>query len=202
MARWFDRRSRSHDYYVETVSNQNRGVRLCVSHVEEPDPGRHPRPPDPAARMKRAHKLRQQPVAAPGDHGFPWGSFFGRHYAAANSTLSISVASSASAFELLTRFDTGQRCRKSFGAGFSIPAPASPLSQGANCPWDKNAGIRSWTSAAKSFGSVIIMVKDFSCSPVSRFFHSSQSPAAVSAGDPSRAVKYQGCFPPGVFFHS
>ena len=29
--------------------------------------------------------------------------------AAANSTLSISVGSSASAFELLTRFDTGQR---------------------------------------------------------------------------------------------
>ena len=29
----------------------------------------------------------------------------------ANSTGSISVASSASAFELLTRFDTGQRCR-------------------------------------------------------------------------------------------
>ena len=31
--------------------------------------------------------------------------------------LSISVGSSASAFELLTRFDTGQRCSKSFGAG-------------------------------------------------------------------------------------
>ena len=32
-------------------------------------------------------------------------------YAAANSTGSIKVGSSASAFELLTRFDTGQRCR-------------------------------------------------------------------------------------------
>ena len=32
-------------------------------------------------------------------------------YAAANSTGSISVASSASAFELFTRFDTGHRCR-------------------------------------------------------------------------------------------
>jgi hypothetical protein len=30
---------------------------------------------------------------------------------AANSSCSISVASSASAFELLTRFDTGQRYR-------------------------------------------------------------------------------------------
>ena len=30
---------------------------------------------------------------------------------------SISVASFASAFELLTLFDTGQRCRWSFGAG-------------------------------------------------------------------------------------
>jgi hypothetical protein len=32
-------------------------------------------------------------------------------YAVANSTGSIKVASSASAFELFTRFDTGQRCR-------------------------------------------------------------------------------------------
>ena len=34
-----------------------------------------------------------------------------RYYAVANSTGSINVASSASAFELFTRFDTGQRCR-------------------------------------------------------------------------------------------
>ena len=26
----------------------------------------------------------------------------------------------------MTLFDTGQRCRRSFGAGFRIPAPASP----------------------------------------------------------------------------
>lgn len=50
------------------------------------------------------------------------------HYAAANSIFSISAGSSASAFELLTRFETGQRCRKSFATGFRIPAPASPLS--------------------------------------------------------------------------
>jgi hypothetical protein len=37
-------------------------------------------------------------------------------YAAANSTFSISVESSASAFELLTRFDTGQRCNEAPGA--------------------------------------------------------------------------------------
>ena len=41
-------------------------MRLYVSHIKEPDPGRHPRPPDPAARIKRAYKLRQQPVATPG----------------------------------------------------------------------------------------------------------------------------------------
>jgi hypothetical protein len=34
-----------------------------------------------------------------------------RHTAAATSIGSIKVASSASAFELLTRFETGQRCR-------------------------------------------------------------------------------------------
>ena len=55
----------------------------------------------------------------------------------------------------------------------------------------KNTGIRSWIS-----------VHDFSRSPVSRFFHSSQSPATVRSGEPSAAVKYQGCFPPGVFCHS
>src|ERR1700730_10191214 len=41
-------------------------------------------------------------------------------WAVAQSIRSISVASSASAFELLTRFDTGQRCRKPFGAGFRM----------------------------------------------------------------------------------
>ena len=66
----------------------------------------------------------------------------------ANSIFSTSVASSASAFELLTRFDTGQRCRKSFATGFRIPAPASPLSHGANCASVKKAGMRSWIWAA------------------------------------------------------
>jgi hypothetical protein len=37
-------------------------------------------------------------------------------YAAANSTFSISVESSASAFELLTCFNTGQRCNEAPGA--------------------------------------------------------------------------------------
>jgi hypothetical protein len=41
-----------------------------------------------------------------------------------------------------------------------------------------------------------------SCLPVSGFVHSSHRPATVSAGVPSRAVKYQGCFPPGVSCHS
>ena len=118
-----------------------------------------------------------------------------RRYTLANSARSINVASSALARELLTRFETGHRCRKSFGAGFRYSMPASPFSRGSNCFSVKRTGIRSWTSATKPLGSVIIMVQDFSRSPVSRFFHSSHSPAIVSAGDPSRAVKYQGCFP-------
>ena len=125
-----------------------------------------------------------------------------RRYTLANCARLINVASSALARELLTRFETGHRCRKSFGAGFRYSMPASPFSQGSNCFSAKRTGIRSWTSATKPLGSVIIMVQDFSRSPVSRFFHSSHSPAIVSAGDPSRAVKYQGCFPPGMSCHS
>jgi hypothetical protein len=40
----------------------------------------------------------------------------------------------------------------------------------------------------------MIIVQDLIRSPFSRFFHSSQSPAAVRSGEPSRAVKYPGCF--------
>ena len=43
---------------------------------------------------------------------------------------SIKVASSLSAFELLTRFDTGHFCRRSFGAGLRSSTPASPRSHG------------------------------------------------------------------------
>src|SRR5271169_3182120 len=43
---------------------------------------------------------------------------------------SISVGSSAGAFELLTRFDTGQRYSMSSGAGLNSPMPAAPLSHG------------------------------------------------------------------------
>ena len=39
---------------------------------------------------------------------------------------SISVGSSAGAFELLTRFDTGQRCRTFSAAGLSRSWPALP----------------------------------------------------------------------------
>jgi hypothetical protein len=49
-------------------------------------------------------------------------------YAGASCTGAINAALSASAFELLTRFDTGQRCRSSFGARFGYSAPTSPLS--------------------------------------------------------------------------
>ena len=47
--------------------------------------------------------------------------------------------------------------------------------------------IRSWTSATKALGSVIIIVQDFSVSPVARSFHSSQRPANV-IGSPSAHV--------------
>ena len=48
----------------------------------------------------------------------------------------------------------------------------------------------------------MIMAQDFSQSPVSLFFHSSHMLATVSIRDPSRAVKSQGCLPPGVSCHS
>jgi hypothetical protein len=57
--------------------------------------------------------------------------------------------------------------------------------------------MRSCISAAKSLGFVMIIVQDFSRSPVSRFFNSSHSPVAVRIGEPSRAVKCQGCLPAG-----
>jgi hypothetical protein len=48
----------------------------------------------------------------------------------------------------------------------------------------------------------MIIVQDFSFSPLAVSLHSSDSPASVSAVVLSRAVKYQGCLPPGVFCHS
>jgi hypothetical protein len=44
-------------------------------------------------------------------------------------------------------------------------------SHGANCASVKNTGIRSWISPANSFGSVMIIVQDFSRSPLARSFH-------------------------------
>jgi hypothetical protein len=56
---------------------------------------------------------------------------------------------------------------------------------------------------SNSFGSQTIMVQDLMRSPVSRFFHSSQSPAIVRIGDPSRAVKpgeaYARVSPPALY---
>ena len=71
----------------------------------------------------------------------------------ANSTRSISVGSSSLARELFTRFDTGHFCNRSFGAGFNNSRPASPRSQGSKSFAGKRTGIRSCTSATKSFGS-------------------------------------------------
>jgi hypothetical protein len=89
--------------------------------------------------------------------------------------------------------ETGHRRKKSLGAGLRMCVPASPLSHGSNCACVNSTGMRSWMSATNSFAGAMSMVQDFSFSPVSRFFHSSQRPAAVSAGEPSRAVKSERC---------
>jgi hypothetical protein len=121
---------------------------------------------------------------------------------AAISIFSIRVGSSSLARELFTRFDTGHFCSRSFGAGFNNSMPAVPLSHGSKSFSVSNAGIRSCSSATKSLGAQITIVQDFSGMPVSGFFHSSHKPTTVSAGEPSRAVKYKGCLPPGVSCHS
>src|SRR4029078_8094581 len=99
----------------------------------------------------------------------------------------------AGARELLTRLDTGQRCSTSFAAGLSNAGPAS-LSQDAKSLDSRTTGMRSCTSATKSFGSVMSIVHDFTTSPVALSFHSPHSPAKV-IDSPSARVKYQGCLP-------
>ena len=56
---------------------------------------------------------------------------------------SINVGSSTGAFELLTRFETGQRCNKSSGAGCSSSIPASPLIHGSKSRSASMTGMRS-----------------------------------------------------------
>jgi len=46
------------------------------------------------------------------------------------------------------------------------------------------------------------MAHDVIVSPVNLSRHRSHKPAIVRAGEPSRAVKYQGCLPFGVSCHS
>jgi hypothetical protein len=57
------------DIYGEAKSTRQNGVALptgfCVSVQLGPDPG-GTHPPTPAARIKRAYKLRQQPAETPG----------------------------------------------------------------------------------------------------------------------------------------
>jgi hypothetical protein len=73
-------------------------------------------------------------------------------------TRSISVGSSAGAFELLTRFDTGQRCNTSSAAGWSSSMPARPFSHGSKSFSASRTGMRSCTSATNLFGSAMILV--------------------------------------------
>jgi hypothetical protein len=66
---------------------------------------------------------------------------------------SISVASSLSAPELFTRFDTGQRCNMSLLAGLSGAAPPS-ISHESKIRTLEEASMRSCISAATALGSV------------------------------------------------
>ena len=63
---------------------------------------------------------------------------------------SMSEASSLSTFELFTRFDTAHRCKYSFETDFnsSMLVAAQPMIELVS----RSTGIRSWTSATKSFG--------------------------------------------------
>jgi hypothetical protein len=98
-----------------------------------------------------------------------------------------------------TRLDTGQRCSTSFAAGLSNAALRS-LSQNAKSLDARTTGMRSCTSATKSFGSVMSVAHDFSNSPVALFFHSPTAGKVI--GSPSARVKYQGCLPVAVFCRS
>ncbi len=77
----------------------------------------------------------------------PWSR---KNLADGYATLSINVASSASAFELLTRFDTAQRCRYSFDAGSAHSSLPSSFSHGANCFSVRNTGIPPWISGSQN----------------------------------------------------
>jgi hypothetical protein len=90
----------------------------------------------------------------------------------------------------------------SSAAGWSSSSPARPSSHGSRSSCLRSTGIRSCTSATNLFGSVMIMVQDFSVSPLVLSRHSSHRPAIVSADEPLRAVKYQGCLPLGVSWSS
>ncbi len=107
-----------------------------------------------------------------------------------SATRSINVESLAGAFELLTRFDTGQRCNTSSAAGRSTSRPALPSSHRSKSLTASRTGMRSCTSATTLLGPVISIVQDLSAKPVARSRHSSHSPAIVRAGEPSRVVKY------------
>ena len=106
---------------------------------------------------------------------------------------SINVGSSTGAFELLTRFDTGQRCKNRLDRLEQLYT--ADIEPGSKVLGPKMTGIRSCTSATNTFGPVMIIVQDFNVSPLALSLHSSHSPANVSASEPSRAVKYQGCLP-------
>ena len=67
-------------------------------------------------------------------------------YAAANSTFSISVESSASAFELLTRFNTGQRCNEAPGASAQPQRTSSRVVQWFVARLSKLGGSERWMS--------------------------------------------------------
>jgi hypothetical protein len=113
---------------------------------------------------------------------------------------SMSEASSLSTFELFTRFDTAHRCKYSFETDFNS---SMPCCRSAN----DRTGQQEHGHPVVDFCNKVIRVADYHRARFDAFarfffFNWSQRPATVSTGEPSRAVKYQGCFPFGVSCHS
>jgi hypothetical protein len=110
---------------------------------------------------------------------------------------SMSDCSSFSAFELLTRRDTGQARSIPGGKGASISAPPLPSSHASNLLGGRKTGIQSWIWDMKGLASVTISVAERIRSPFSRSFHVSHNPAQEST-PPSIAEMKKGCLPSSI----
>ena len=86
-------------------------------------------------------------------------------YATANSTLYGQGSIVASVLRAIDRFRNWPALQVIIRDRLQILCSCIPAQHGANCSCVKNTGIRSWISAADSFGSVMIIVQDLSRSP-------------------------------------